>query len=164
MTLAKIVSFVEDGPWGGTGFPGFNPPRRGQSSRGFGNHLAGEVALNVQSLPPLGETGSFLWQAIRLHQYGQQLDGSKSTAEIGQGVFASAQSLYEDGQCGSVPWQVLLQWLRHPPPPPPPWLELVGQAVGCAIVGARMGGELGKQMQSAASALISDHLGIRNDS
>lgn len=163
MSLAKIVSFVEEGPWCGTGLPGFDPPRRGQFSRGFGSHLVGEIALDPRPLPPLGETGAFLWQAIRLHQYAAQLD-SKSAGELAQGLFESAQSLYEDGQCASVPWQVLLQWLRHPPPPPPPWLELVGQAVGCMIIGARMGGESGKQMQSAASSLISDHLGIRSNS
>lgn len=163
MSLAKIASFVEEGPWCGSGFPSFNPPRRGQTSQGFGHHLAGEVALNAPPLPPLGETGAFLWQAIRLHQYATQLDRSKSSADIAHGVFAAAQSLYEDGQCASVPWQVLLQWLRHPAPSPPPWLELVGQTVGCIIVGARIGGESGAQMLSAASALLSDQLGIRSE-
>lgn len=164
MALARIVSFVEDGPWCGTRIPGFHPPRPGQGPRAFGPRLADEVALNPQPLPPLGETGAFLWQAIRLHQYADQLNESKVTGETAQGLFKSANALYDDGQCGSVPWPVLLRWLGHPPPPPPPWLQLIGQAVGNAILGARMGGEFGKQLQTAASALIHETLGPRNNS
>jgi hypothetical protein len=162
MPLARIVSFVEDGPWCGTRIPGFHPPRPGQAVKVFGDSLAAEIALNPQPLPPLGEAGAFLWHAVRLHQYANQLNNAKVGGEAAQSLFTSAKTLYDDGQCGSIPWQLLLRWLGHPPPPPPPWLELIGLAVGNAIFGARVGGEFGRQLQHAASALIHDQTGARN--
>ena len=162
MSLSKLVSFVEDGPWCGTRPPGFHPPRPGQIEAILRASLADEVTINPQPLPPRTETAAFLWQAIRLHQYGQILANAKVGGSVTEALFQRSTEIYDDGWCGSVPWQVLLQWLRNPPPPPPPWLELIGQAVTNVLIGGRMGGEFGKQLNTAAAAVIVEHLGERN--
>jgi len=162
MSLSKLVSFVEDGPWCGTRPPGPHIPRPGHLEKVARYSVADEVAINPQPLPPSSEIAAFLWQAIRLHQYGEMLR-TANVAESATGViFQRASQIYDDGQCGSVPWSVLLQWLRHPPPPPPVWLEGIGQAVGNVLIGARMGGEFGKQLSTAAASAIQDHLGGAN--
>ena len=80
MSLPKLVSFIEDGPWCGTKPPGFHPPRPGHVGT-FVRNLD-EVALNPQPLPPAPETAAYLWQAVRLYQYGNLLSAAfgKATA------------------------------------------------------------------------------------
>src|SRR5450755_1214741 len=158
MSLSKLVSFVEDGPWCGTKPRGPHIPRPGHLEAFATSSLADEVAINPQPLPPRSETAAFLWQAVRLHQYGAVLKTANAAGSAAEVIFQRAGQIYDDGQCGSVPWSVLLQWLRHPPPPPPVWLEGIGQAVGNLLIGARMGGEFGKQLSTAAAAAIQDHL------
>jgi hypothetical protein len=89
MTLAKIVSFVEDGPWCGTKPPGFHPPRPGHLESLLRNNLADEAALNPQPLPPQGETAAFLWQAVRLHQYANLLTSAKVLGSMTMGSAAA---------------------------------------------------------------------------
>lgn len=159
MSLAKIVSFVEDGPWCGTKPPGFHPPRPHALEAALLSSAGEEAALNPQPLPPRSEIAAFLWQAVRLYQQGQQLKGVSAVAGVGESLVGAAQTLYDDGQCGSVPWRELLRWLGHPPPPPPPWVDMIGQAVGSVLIGARMGGEFGKQLQAASVEVIHQQLG-----
>jgi hypothetical protein len=157
MSLAKVVSFVDDGPWCGTKPPGFHPPRPGNPM--LIARLGSEVELNPQPIPPGSEIASYLWQAVRLHQFGQILSAAKIDGGAAESLFQAANRIYDDGQCGSVPWKVILQWLGHPPPPPPPWVDILGQAVGNAIMAQRLGGELGKQFQSAALGTIREQIG-----
>ena len=158
MLLPKLVSFVDDGPWCGTKPPGFHPPRPGHIET-FARSSAEEVALNPQPLPPLPATAAFLWQAVRLHQYGQLLSAAKVPGNAAEALFTEAGRIYDDGDCGNVPWSVILQWLRHPPPPTPPWVEVIGQAVTNVLIAAQVGGEVGRQLQGAATSIIQGQIG-----
>ncbi len=155
-TLAKLVAFVDDGPWCGTRPPG-HPPRPHFET--FLRHSADAAALNPQPLPPgPPELSAYLWQAVRLYQLGQLVAGSKAAGNVAEGLGSAAESLFDD-YCGTVPISVLIQWLLHHPPPPPPWLDVISQAVGTILVATKVAGDLGKQLQGAAAAVIQGELG-----
>lgn len=160
MSLAQLVSFADDGPWCGTRPPGPHPPLPRQQHSLLLTGVGDEVPLSPQPLPPGGEIAALLFQAIRLHQYGHALSSAKVDGEVADVVFQASSRIFDDGQCGSVPWSIVLQWLQRPPPPPPPWVEVIGHAVSHALIGARIGGEFGEQLQAGASALIRDQLGV----
>ena len=157
MSLPKLVSFIEDGPWCGTKPPGFHPPRPGLIER-FVRNLD-EVALNPQPLPPSPETAAYLWQAVRLYQYGNLLTTAKVPGNVAEALLGEAARIYEDGECGTVPWNIILYWLRHPPPPPPPWLEVVAQAATNVLIANKLSGDIGKQLLGAAVAVIQGEIG-----
>jgi hypothetical protein len=160
VTLSNIVSFIDDGPWCGTRPPGIHPPRRGQQLESFVRNLASEVALNPQPLPPgPPETLAYLWQAVRLYQLGQIASNAKVAGNAAEALTGEAQRIFDDGDCGTVPWSVLLQWLRHPPPPPPPWLDVIAQAVTNVLIASKLTGDLSKQLQGAATAVIQGQIG-----
>lgn len=152
MSLAKLVLLADDIPWCGTRPP--RPPLPGHIPTLFS--IRGESELNPQPLPPL-EIAAAAWQSVALTQFAQAAADAKAggAAEM---LNQRAAALFDEW-CGTVPLSVLIQLLRHPPPPPPPWLSIAGQAAGLAVVGARMGGDLGKQLQSAAEGMIKEQLG-----
>jgi hypothetical protein len=140
--------------------PGSHPPRPGQLEHLLRSGFGDEVAVNPQPLPPKAEVAAYLFQAIlfraiRLHQYAQLLSNAKAGGSAAGSPFQRSLRIYDDGRRGTVPWQVLLQWLRHPPP----WLDVVAQVVADVLVASRMGGELGKQLQAAATAALHEQLG-----
>jgi len=152
MSLRKLVAFADEGPECGTKPPGYHPPRP---------HL--EIALSRATEPDpspwrVDERQAIFWQSIQLHQVGQRLEQVKgNVGEVGGQVTASAESLFE-GWCGSVPWSVLLQWLLHHPPPPPPWLHQILSASVTLELATKAGGDFGKSLAGAASALIAANL------
>jgi hypothetical protein len=156
-TLAKLVSFVDDGPWCGTKPPG-HPPRPHLES--LVRNSLDQVALNPQPLPPgPPELTAYLWQSVQLYQLGQIASGAKVAGNLGDALTGEATRIFDD-TCGNVPLSVLLQWLlRHPPPPPPPWLEVISQAVSTVLIASKLGGDLGKQLHGAAVAVIQGEIG-----
>jgi hypothetical protein len=157
MSLPKLVAFIEDGPWCGTKPPGFHPLRPGHTET-FVRNLA-EVALNPQPLPPSPETAAYLWQAVRLYQYGNLLTAAKVPGNVAEALLGEAVRIYDDGDCGTVPWNIILQWLRHPPPPPPPWLDVVAQAATNVLIANKLSGDIGKQLLGAAVSVIQGEIG-----
>jgi hypothetical protein len=154
-TLAKLVSFVDDGPWCGTKPPG-HPPRLVLET--LLRHNGDTVALNPQPEPPgRPELSAYLWQAVRLYQLGQIAGSAKAAGNVAEALTGAAETLFDDW-CGTVPISVLIQWLLHHPPPPPPWLDVISQAVGTVLVATKAGGDLGKQLQGAAVSVIQGEL------
>jgi hypothetical protein len=152
-TLAKLVSFVDDGPWCGTRPPG-HPPRPGHLDAL--RHITGEASLNPQPIPPgaPSEIVAYLWQSVRLYQLGEISASAKVSGNLAEALTNAAETIFDD-YCGTVPISVLIQWLlHHPPPPPPPWLDVISQSVGTALVATKLGGDLGKQLQGAAVSVI----------
>ena len=166
MSLQKLVGIVDDAPWCGTKPPGFPRPHP---------HLAPEFAalsnavyassLNPQPLPPRGgDIEAFLWQAVRLYQYGQLLSKANVAEATASGLTQTANEIYDGAQCGSVPLSVLLSWLLHNPPPPPPvWVDVISQAVTNILIGQSMKGEVGSQLQSGAIAVIDQYIGKQQE-
>jgi hypothetical protein len=153
-TLAKLVSFVDDGPWCGTKPPG-HPPRPGHLES-FLRRSVDQVALNPQPLPPgpPPEIAAYLWQSVQLYQLGQIAAGAKVSGNLAEALTGAAETIFDD-YCGTVPISVLIQWLlHHPPPPPPPWLDVISQSVTTALVATKLGGDLGKQLHGAAVSVI----------
>jgi len=158
-TLAKLVSFVDDGPWCGTKPPG-HPPRPGQLDSLL-RRSADQVALNPQPLPPgpPPEITAYLWQSVQLFQLGQVASGAKVSGNLAEALTGAAETIFDD-YCGTVPISVLIQWLlHHPPPPPPPWLDVISQAVSTALVASKLTGDLGKQLHGAAVSVIQGEIG-----
>jgi hypothetical protein len=118
-----------------------------------------EVALNPQPLPPSPETAAYLWQAVRLYQYGNLLTAAKVPGNVAEALLGEAARIYDDGECGTVPWNIILQWLRHPPPPPPRWLDVVAQAATNVLIANKLGGDIGKQLLGAAVSVIQGEIG-----
>jgi hypothetical protein len=151
--LARLVSFVDDGPWCGTKPPG-HPPRHHLEA--LLRQSGDTVALNPQPLPPgPPELAAYLWQSVRLYQLGQITASAKVSGNLAEGLTSAAETIFDD-YCGTVPISVLLQWLLHhrPPPPPPPWLDVISQAVSTVLVATKVGGDFGKQLQGAAVSVI----------
>jgi len=157
MSLARLVAFVEDGPWCGTSL--VRPSHPGRLGNTLTQPVGDELALNPQPLPPHPEAASHLWQAIRLQQYAHLLSANKRNAPAAESLSRAAAQIYDDWDVPRLPWLLVLRWLGYPPPPPPPWLEAIGHAAAAAMLGARMGGELGEQLRVAASALILESTG-----
>ncbi len=160
MTLSRLVSLVDDGPWCGTRSPGRHPPRPGQLEMLLRRSLD-DVSLNPQPLPPgpPPELAAFLWQSVRLYQLGEIASNAKVSGNVAEAMTGEAQRIFDD-YCGSVPLSVLIQWLlHHPPPPPPPWLDIVSQAVTHVLIASKISGEAGKQMQGAAVQVIQGEIG-----
>jgi hypothetical protein len=152
MSLKKLASLAEDGPWCKVRTPGIHPPR-----------LFPELAVLPSAGPSpdpwrLDERFAIFWDAIQLRLVGQRLEQFKGgLGEIGGQVNASADAFFDEG-CGSVPWSVLLQWLLHHPPPPPPWVAQIQAAAVTLELATKAGGDAGKAMAGAASALITSSL------
>jgi hypothetical protein len=162
MSLAKVVALVDEAPWCGTKPPGFHPPRQ-LAIAGLQpfNRTESEVALNPQPLPPGGvsDAEAYLWQAVRLYQYGQLLTAAEVEGSLAKDLTQTATVIYDDG-CGSVPLSVIINWiLYHVPPPPPPWLEVISQAVSNILVAQQIKGEFGQQLRSGSMAVIQAQLG-----
>jgi hypothetical protein len=153
-TLARLVSFVDDGPWCGTKPPG-HPPRFNLETL---LRQGDPAALNPQPIPPgAPELSAYLWQAVRLYQLGQLVAGSKAAGNVAEGLGGAAEMIFDD-YCGTVPISVLIAWLLRHPPPPPPWLDVISQAVGTILVATKITGDLGKQLQGAAASVIQGEL------
>ena len=151
-TLAKLVSFVDDGPWCGTKPPG-HPPRPGLLESLI-RRSVNEVALNPQPEPPAPEITAYLWQSVQLYQLGQIAAGAKVSGNLAEALTGAAETIFDD-YCGTVPISVLIQWLlHHRPPPPPPWLDVIAQSVTTVLVATKLGGDIGKQLQGAAVSVI----------
>ena len=141
MSLQKLVSIAEDGPWCG------NVPRKPWphlTSLVFGPRPEPWRFNEGPSPEPWDIAGRQigLYGAIRMFQFGQQLRGD--TAQ----QMTSAAARYFDEWCGTVPLSVLIYWLlHHPPPPPPPWLERMSYLANTVIFA-----EAGEQQQLAAAA------------
>jgi hypothetical protein len=157
MTLATLVSMLDDDPICGTGYPGKHPPRPGQIE----NLMRASfdlMALNPQPIPPGTEMYAILWQATRLYQLGQIVSAAKVSGNLGESLTRSANQLFDD-YCGTIPRSVLLKIIiGHPPPPPPPWLDIVSQAVSTVLIANKAGGEIGKSLQGAAVSVIQNEL------
>lgn len=116
MSLARLVAFVEDGPWCGTAL--VHPAHPGRLERPLAFHVVNEVALNPQPLPPHPEIAARLWQAIRLHQYAHMLATDKRNVALEESLSHAAVGIYDDWDMPKLPWMIVLRWLGRPPPPP----------------------------------------------
>lgn len=159
MSLARLVAFVEDGPWCGTSLVRPVPPVRLAALPA--HQAVDEAAPCTPPLSPQPEIAAHLWQAIRLHQYAYMLSADKRNAAAAEGLSRAAAQIHDDWDVPRLPWLVVLRWLGHPPPPPPPWLEAIGHAAGSAMLGARLGGDFGEQLRAAATALILEQVAAR---
>jgi hypothetical protein len=96
---------------------------------------------------------------VRLYQYGNLLTAAKVPGNVAEALLGEAVRIYDDGDCGTVPWNIILQWLRHPPPPPPPWLDVVAQAATNVLIANKLSGDIGKQLLGAAVSVIQGEIG-----
>lgn len=131
MSLYKLAILMEDVPGGGTRFPGYQTR---------GNHSPppkSEAAPKQADLPNDERTlVAAAVDAVRLFQLGITAGG-----ELNELLTASAERLYRDSRCGSVPVHELFNLIqRHwPLPPPSPPLQLVQAAVGAYLIDSRSG-------------------------
>jgi len=143
MNLKKLVALADSAPGCGT-----RPPRPGP------HRLDARFVAGPEPHPwRHSEVELAFWDAVRLYQAGQRLEGIKDSSELGAKVMSTAANYFDD-TCGTLPTALLIQWLTHHPPSPPPWLETVIVASVNVEFANAMGGELGKQLNDAAAGFI----------
>ena len=141
MTLSKLASIAEDGPWCGTrSHVGPPRPRPMAETMATGRHdslgphpepwvvshlLSAAERWNVVAGPlpdpwTVGYVEVGLYAAITMHQLAQRIGGDDAKQ-----MTTAAERIFDE-TCGSIPISLLIWILLHrPPPPPPPWLQQV---------------------------------------